>query len=151
MTPQTEILFYGHTSGEYRQFSNFFDSPIVIDEKFYPTVEHYYQAMKAETAKDAEKIRKAKTPHDAKKLGRKIKIRSNWDDKKFNIMLNGLYAKFTQNPELAVILLETGDVTIHEDCKDSWWGGGPNFPGGRDWLGKALMIIRKKLRENKIG
>lgn len=38
-------------------------------------------------------------------------------------------------------------VYIIAGGEGKWWGGGPNFPGGKDLLGKALMEVRKILRE----
>lgn len=85
-------------------------------------------------------------PADAKKWGRKVKLRSNWDQVKYDVMIEVCYAKFSQNPELRDLLLSTGDRVLHEDCPDPWWGGGPNYPQGRDLLGKALMKVRSRLR-----
>jgi len=31
---------------------------------------------------------------------------------------------------------------IHENRRDPEWGGGPNFPKGKDLLGQALMRVR---------
>ena len=45
---------------------------------------------------DREKIIKAKTPSEAKKIGRKVKIRNDWEYVKENVMYNGVKAKFTK-------------------------------------------------------
>ena len=58
-----------------------------------------------------------------------------------------LTSKFWQNADIREVLLSTGDRAIHENCNDAWWGGGPNYPRGRDLLGKALMEVRAILRK----
>ena len=80
-----------------------------------------------------------------KKLGRAVVLRHDWDNVKFEIMAQVVCAKFDQNDDLKELLLSTGNRPIHEDCKDPWWGGGPNFPRGRDWLGKVLTLVRTHL------
>jgi ribA/ribD-fused uncharacterized protein len=138
------ILFYSHTRGDYKEFSNFYPSEINIDGKTYPTVEHYFQACKAINEEDHEKVRLAKTPDETKELGNSIKIHSNWEEKKYDVMLKGIYEKFTQHIVLKVLLLTTGDLTIHEHTKnDKVWGW---FDGkGGDKLGKALMEVRERI------
>jgi len=62
-------------------------------------------------------------------------------------MCEAIYLKFSQNETIKAELLSTGDATLHEDCPDPIWGGGPNYPEGSDLLGKALMKVRTKLSE----
>ena len=138
-------LFYGHKSGAFCSFSNFFPAPFKLDGKIWPTSEHYFMAQKTLDPIEKERIRKAKTPYEAKRMGRQVKLIQNWDTKKYNVMLKALYAKFTQNEHICKILLSTGNRPIHENCKDPWWGGGPSFPAGRDLLGKALIEIRSQI------
>lgn len=73
-----------------------------------------YQAMK--TVKPEERQRFVNlTGKEAKKLGGKITMRSNWDKIKYMIMVDVCYAKFSQNPELKQILVSTGDEVLIED------------------------------------
>lgn len=138
------ILFYSHTKGDYKEFSNFYPSEIEIDRKTYPTVEHYFQACKAIKEADHEKVRMAESPYEAKKLGNDIDIRPDWEEVKYGVMIKGLYAKFTGHIVLKVLLLTTGDLTIHEHTEnDKEWGW---FDGkGGDKLGKALMEVREQI------
>ena len=54
------------------------------------------------------------TPSEAKKLGRTVPIRKDWEQVKEKIMYEICLAKFTQNPELKQLLLETGDSILIE-------------------------------------
>ncbi|MAG26482.1 Swarming motility protein ybiA [Candidatus Pacearchaeota archaeon] len=141
------VLFYGFKSGQkYGCFSNFYPASFTLDEKLWPTTEHYFMAQKTLNPEKVEKIRRADGPREARRLGRIVELRPNWDNIKYNIMVKALHAKFTQNEHICEILLSTGDRSIHENCKDPWWGGGPNFPGGRDLLGKALIEVRTLIK-----
>lgn len=127
--------------GDYFFLSNFAPSIIVVDGLEYPTVEHAYQAYKSNTDSIRNKIRLADTPASAKKLGRVIQIRDDWDDVKFGIMLDFVRLKF-QIPELNKKLLDTGDRELIEGNTwgDRFWGvcGGV----GDNNLGKILMKVR---------
>lgn len=149
MTAQGPILFYGK-SRPYFEFSNWYLAKFTLDDKEWPTSEHYFMAMKTTDEAHREQIRKAKTPKIAKDLAGSdgiITLRSGWDGMKFDVMCRACLAKFSQNSREREILLSTGDAPIHEDCNDLWWGGGPNYPDGKDLLGKVLVKVRTTLRE----
>lgn len=55
------------------------------------------------------------TPGEAKRLGRQMKMRPDWDEIKFNVMREVVMAKFTQNPDLYQRLLATGNATLFSD------------------------------------
>lgn len=140
------ILFYGHTCGEFAAFSNFYPAEFVLDGWTWACSEQAYMYFKSDDIDYQKSVKHTKDPYAVKKIGRKAKLRKGWDSRKFDVMVRVLEAKFEQNEDLKSILLSTGDIDIHEDCKDPWWGGGQNFPGGRDYLGKALIEVRKRLR-----
>jgi len=145
---QDPLLFYGRNR-PYFEFSNWHLAPFELDGKEWKTSEHYYMAMKTTDKEHRELIRKARTPRTAKHLaGPKgvITLRKGWDGMKFDVMYRACLAKFSQNEDLKELLLSTGDRPIHEDCPDPWWGGGPNFPKGRDLLGRVLVKVREELR-----
>lgn len=142
------ILFYGSPRA-YSEFSNWHEAFFELDGKTWPTSEHYFMAMKTTDKEHQERIRKAPDAGTAKRwAGRNgfITLRKGWDGMKFDVMYRACLAKFSQNEDLKELLLSTGDRPIHEDCKDPWWGGGPNFPKGKDYLGKVLMKVRAELR-----
>lgn len=136
-------------SNNYRFLSNFFNSPIVVDSKLYPTVEHYYQASKTLTESAHEAIRNAKSPGEAKRMGGRTVLRPDWENIKHEVMWKGLWAKFTQNPNLKVLLKLTGDARLVEGnyWHDNIWGSCscPKCASteGQNILGKMLMEIRK--------
>ena len=128
--------------GEYRFLSNFHPSPIIVDSKTYQTVEHFYQASKATDIEDHEYVRLCESPGIAKKLGKRIQIRPDWEDIKISVMTRGLYAKFDQNKHLIEKLLATGDEELVElnYWGDKFWGVSQG--SGLNTLGKLIMEIR---------
>jgi ribA/ribD-fused uncharacterized protein len=158
------VLFHGadESKGEHRNFSNMSQHPIDVDGVRYPTVEHYFQAMKAKEFDDKEmleKIIKAKTPKAVKAMGKKVKnfVKEIWDAKRDEVMRTGVRAKFVQHPELRKQLLETGERQIGEaDARNMYWGIGTsvsseksNHPEkwrGQNKMGKLLMELRQTFR-----
>ena len=144
--------------GEYACLSNFYPSPI---EFFHPqggpfqapTVEHAYQALKTTEYDEYVEILEAPGPGRAKLLGRKATIRPDWEDVKVLNMGILVRLKFTQNPDLARVLLLTGRQILVEGntWHDNFWGvcdcngcfGGAE---GKNNLGKILMNTREELR-----
>lgn len=125
---------------------------------FYPCVIHYagYTFQNSEAAFQAAKCpaRMAEfchlDPSAAKKFGRKVDIRPDWEEVKEKVMLEICWAKFTQNPELRDRLLATGDRELIEGNTwgDRIWGvcGGV----GENKLGKILMLVRYALAHNLV-
>lgn len=137
--------------GEYAFLSNFYFSPMIIDNVVYTTNEHFFQAMKSLNPKERQAIVLAPTPGKAKRLGRKVSLRKDWEDIKEEIMLTGLRHKFS-NPELRKKLLATGNEELIEGTTwhDNYWGicdceacGGQ----GKNRLGKLLMQVREELAD----
>ena len=140
------ILFYSRSSNpEYFFFSNFYDSPFILNDRKWKTVEHYYQAQKSKDFNIQEIIRNFEKPGEAARYGRTLpNLRKDWERVKVKYMYNGVYAKFDQNPELLWKLLKTGDEEIHEDSpKDEIWGWRNN---GKDYLGLVIMKVRENLK-----
>lgn len=139
------IYFYS-VADPYGEFSNFAYYPIRLKGKIWPTTEHYFQAQKSKENKLQEKIRRAKTPMLAARMGRnrKMKIRRDWESIKINVMYDALRAKFTQHDELREMLLSTGSSKLVEHTEnDAFWGDGGNGKG-KNWLGKLLMKLREE-------
>jgi hypothetical protein len=131
--------------GKYYFLSNFSDDGFKIDGHFYKTNEHFFQTMKTLNENEREKVRKAETPSKAKKIGRRVTLRNNWNDLRVPIMYAGLKAKFKQNPEIKKKLVETKDAILVEgnNWNDFYWGRCKGK--GENILGKLLMIIRKEI------
>lgn len=130
--------------GTNRFLSNFYPSPFEYGNFLFQTNEHFYQAMKATNQTDLGYVISAPVPHEAKKIGRQITCRSDWDMIKLEVMETGLRAKF-QIPHLASQLVQTGDAYLQEtnNWGDTYWGV---YNGqGENHLGQLLMKIRSEL------
>lgn len=142
------IYFYG-TTDEYGCFSNFSRHGIAMDDGYWPTVEHYFQAQKFDVPQHRERIRRASTPKEAKRLGwsRAFPLRADWEEIKEEVMRR----KFETHVALRTLLLSTGDEEIVEDAPgDYYWGCGTDG-SGKNRLGVILMEVRAWLRERSAG
>ena len=73
--------------GEYAFLSNFYESPIFYKRRLYMTAEHLFQCCKTPNPDEREAIRSAPTPGQAKRLGRKVTLRPDWNQIKLKAML----------------------------------------------------------------
>jgi len=136
----------------YEFLSNFYECIIIYEGKEYKSVEHVYQAYKSLNESEREWIRTAPTATLAKSFGRKIKIRKDWDNVKYNLMLDFIRIKF-KNPELKELLLKTGNDKLIEGnyWHDNIWGDChcnkcKNIKG-LNWLGEILMTVREEIKK----
>jgi ribA/ribD-fused uncharacterized protein len=120
-------------------------------------------AKKALVFKDQESynmIMYADNPRDQKAFGRRVKNfdADVWSVISREVVYQGNYAKFTQNPKMREELMATGDLEIVEASpEDKIWGIGLRESDpkawdkatweGTNWLGEAVMRVRQKLRE----
>jgi len=136
--------------GKYRFLSNFWPCEFVWDNIVWNSSEHAYVASKTLDRALRLKISKMAGKGEVKRFGRTIELRPDWEQVKYDIMLEIVRAKFRQNPDLKQKLLETGDAELEEGNTwgDRVWGVcPPNSGNGKNWLGKILMIVRKELRD----
>ena len=136
--------------GDYKFLSNFYPSKIVIGNNVYPTAEHAYQACKTLIPEERKLIRNASTPGRAKRLGRSITLRPDWNDIKSDVMYNLLKQKFSNNV-LKRKLLETSSKILVEGnwWNDKYWGVDLKTGKGKNILGKLLMQIREEIKLNQ--
>ena len=127
---------------------------IEVDGKFYtfPTVEHYYQAMKFyATDERFNTILHLQNPDEARLITKtqayKINRRLDFDKHKFDIMEKGLRAKFTQNPQVAEMLKATGNAVLIKSC-EICYKCGFGIGSGQNRMGKILMQIRNELQSS---
>ena len=84
--------------------------------------------------------------YDAKKLGKRVNIRPDWNDVKDTMMLNILRAKFMQNPDLQKrLMLSTYEIVEDNSWGDTYWGVCNGT--GQNKLGVILMQVREELRK----
>ncbi|MEO0536615.1 MAG: NADAR family protein [Cyanobacteria bacterium P01_A01_bin.123] len=148
------IYFYSAREVPYGCFSNFSSHGVFLDERWWPTTEHYFQAQKfIETAPDwANKIGDARTPKFAATMGRdrRYPIRADWEQVKDDIMHRAVLTKFQTHAEIQAILVGTGDEPIVENAPgDYYWGCGKNG-GGLNKLGQILEAVRTTLHSEGV-
>jgi ribA/ribD-fused uncharacterized protein len=138
--------------GDYFFLSNFAPAQVMLDGMEFPTVEHAYQAAKTLEPQERERIWGASTPDLARKIGRKLDQRPDWPEEKVKIMQDLVWQKFDTHPDLAKLLLATGDSELVEEntWHDNFWGdcrcSNCAAVPGQNWLGRILMEVRERLR-----
>jgi ribA/ribD-fused uncharacterized protein len=120
----------------------------------WPTVEHYYQAMKFPSDPEwQEAIRQAPTPGKAKRMGLDPghPVRGDWDAIKEKVMKGALAAKFRQNPALLHQLQRTGVAPIREmTTTDPFWSMGSTRVKGKNRLGALLEELRREVKDVRV-
>jgi len=128
--------------GPYYFLSNFYPAVVEVDGIRYENNEAAFQAQKQpERAKEFASL----PPNEAKRLGRRVNLRPDWEAVKLEVMTDVVRAKFTQNEDLRKKLLATGEAELIEGNHwgDTYWGVCRGK--GRNELGKILMKIRREL------
>jgi ribA/ribD-fused uncharacterized protein len=137
-------------TGRHAYLSNFHygEKNIVFDDCEYRTVEHAYRAAKTLDKDVRTQIRFARTPGQAKKLGKHVQLRPDWEKMKLMIMYGLVLQKF-QDPVLRSLLLGTDDALLQEGnwWHDTFWGVNIHTGVGENHLGKILMRVRDELRQ----
>lgn len=144
-------LYISRFSGEYHWLSNFSPAHVVLDGCVYPTVEHAYQAAKTESASLRTSVLNAKTPGQAKQLGRQLRKRDDWETVKVSVMRELLEQKFCLGSDYARRLVNTGDALLEETNTwgDTFWGICRGQ--GENMLGVLLTQQREALKRESSG
>jgi ribA/ribD-fused uncharacterized protein len=139
--------------GEHWLLSNFSAVPVTVLGGTWPSAEHAFQACKSADPVYRGFVALAETPGAAKKLGRSVKLRDDWEQVKIPCMMAVLIAKFSQNDECRQLLVSTGDQVITEGnyWHDQFWGdcrcnGERCSVPGQNVLGWLLMTVRAIIR-----
>ena len=162
----TYLPFYGHTAELGRitnaVFSQFYPAEFQIDGVRYHWAEQWMMAAKARLFGDLEAltaILDADEPLACKKIGRTVRDYDDgrWSAARFDLVVTGNVAKFSQSQPLRDHLLDSGDAILVEAApRDQIWGIGfgrenpavhdPLRWRGRNLLGFALVKVRGILR-----
>ena len=127
--------------GEYWFLSNMYPCKIFMGDYVFHCAESAFQAMKVKDP-ETRKFFSTLDGKDAKRFGRQVKLRPDWEQIKDNAMLEVLKAKFLQNPELLKKLKQVkGEIREDNTWGDTYWGVCNGK--GRNVLGELLMIIRR--------
>ncbi|MFI9273749.1 NADAR family protein [Kitasatospora sp. NPDC052896] len=166
------LLFWGHRPSRDGgigpgALSQWWPSEFTVDGVRYPTAEHWMMAGKARLFGDEEavpRILAAKTPAEAKKLGRLVRgfDEQRWVEQRFELVVAGSVAKFGQDDALRGYLLGTRRrVLVEASPLDRVWGIGlaadhehatePAYWRGLNLLGFALMAARERLAAEPTG
>lgn len=127
--------------GDYCFLSNFYPVEVTYDGYTYLNNESAFQAQKDLSRRNEFTNL---SPTSAKRLGRRVNLRSDWEQIKLSIMEEILRCKFDQHPDLKEKLINTGDRLLIEGntWNDTFWGVCKGK--GQNHLGLLLMKIRKE-------
>ncbi|MEO3825375.1 NADAR family protein [Actinomadura sp. B10D3] len=129
---------------------NDYPSQIEVGNVVYPSVKHAYWALSTSEPEVRERIRLAERPYDAKKMAEEAPRVENWAQARTAVMAGLLRAKYDQHPDLAEILLGTGDSPLaHGGTGSEHWG--THGATGRNWVGRLLELVRSELQARKAG
>jgi len=145
------IYFYS-TTDEHGFLSNFSKHGFELDGKQWRTVEHYFQAQKFAGTPHTERVRRASTPKEAKRLGndRSLPMRRDWESVKDDVMRRAVLRKFETHEDIRVLLLASGDEELVENApNDFYWGCGSDG-SGKNMLGRILMEVRDQLNPQEV-
>jgi ribA/ribD-fused uncharacterized protein len=155
-----------HTEGLKACLSNWYPSKFKCKNDIeYCNMEQWMMCKKAILFNDSEyvsKIMKETNPKIIKKYGRLIRDFDEkiWLENREQIVFDGCFLKFSQNPSLNHFLLSTNNNKLVEASPyDKIWGIGLNetdaklidckrWPG-QNLLGKCIMRVRQALVKNK--
>jgi len=136
---------------------NWYHSPFTVDNKNFLNSEHYFmwkKVMLFEPTREAE-ILATTDPKTMKAVGQSVKNYNDeiWSEKRYEVMKEALFHKFSQNPKLLKSLMWTGEAQLVEASPvDRIWGIGITAVEalmdkpwrGQNLLGKALMETRER-------
>jgi ribA/ribD-fused uncharacterized protein len=144
------IMITPNFDNEFSFCSNFAACDVEYQGKTYKTSEHAFQAAKTLDPVEREWVAAAHTPGEAKRRGRKVHLRADWEEIKDQVMLDIVREKF-KNSDMRHRLVESRDYILCEFnyWHDNYWGDctcekckGIN---GQNKLGKILMQVRNEV------
>lgn len=136
--------------GRYAYLSNFYITQVPFEGAFYPSAEHAFQAAKTTDKTLRKEISNLDTPIEAKRAGRELLLRHNWENIKNRVMLKIVRSKFSVRYDMAIALSRTEGCELIErnNWGDRYWGmcwnADKGIWEGKNRLGRILMIVRKE-------
>lgn len=133
------VLPYGDTNGKKYSANN---------------IETLFQAAKTKAVYQIEEIVKANNPSVSKYLGRRCKLREDWEDIKEQVMKELVNKKFNVSNDFRKVLLSIPDdkviVEMNRWCDKEWGVCSKTFKGNNK-LGKILMDLKKEKKGIQCG
>ena len=138
--------------GNYGFLSNMFEAEFEWEGRRYSCSEAAYQSAKSKDPGVRDAFSKM-TGVTAKREGKKVALRGDWEGVKLELMEEIVRAKFNQNPELLKMLIDTGDMELIEGNRwhDKYWGVDLFTGDGENHLGMILMKVRAELGGADLG
>ncbi len=142
------MMIINEFRGKYFFLSNLYEAPVMFEGLRFTNNEAAFQSAKL-LDKQNRMIYCMLNPSESKKLGCKLRLRSDWEKIKDSVMESIVRDKFTRNKELGKKLIETNDVLLVEGntWSDTCWGVCNGK--GENRLGLILMKIRAELQEKE--
>ncbi|MBE1876271.1 NADAR family protein [Myceligenerans sp. TRM 65318] len=130
---------------------NDFPAPIAVGDETYPSVEHAYWAQSTSDPAERAAIRRAGSAWEIQQItAASAAPVPDFHRMRTAVMAWVLRLKFAQHPDLAELLLATGDAVIHyDDLHSDFWGRGPH--AGGNWMGHLLELVRAELVAQRAG
>lgn len=132
--------------GEYGFLSNMHPASFEWDGRVYRCSEAAFQSAKCLDPFERERF-SSMAGVVARREGKKVLLRKDWEDVKQGVMKEIVTAKFAQNPALLQKLTATGSMELKEGntWHDTYWGVDLRTGKGENHLGRILMEVRKEL------
>jgi len=150
--------------GQHAFLANPYPCLVMHDGLVFPSAEHAFHAAKSADYQIRREIARLGTWQEAKRTGRQLALRPGWDQLRRPVMLQLVLDKFLRNPDLAGLLIATGQRMLlegnwwgdtdwgavsenHRSWSGSlpWWHHGGRVWAGYNWLGWTLMVVRDVL------
>ena len=156
-----DVVLFWHPPSAFSQWTL---SPFTVDLVEYNCAEQFMMASKARLFGDDTALSATlatKDPREQKRLGRHVCLFDPelWRSECEHIVLHGNLAKISQNEDMHLALIQTGDRRLAEASPhDALWGIGlsahdprassPDFWCGQNLLGQAVENAREILRRD---
>lgn len=142
-------------AGQYRWLSNFHLGTVEYEDMTFDSVEAAFQAAKTTDRTKRLAFCGPLAPGAAKRLGRSLELRPDWEQVKEQVMLDCLRSKFAAGSDLAKMLMATGKEELVEGnlWHDNEWGDCKCYRcdhiKGKNKLGRLLMKVRDELNASQ--
>jgi ribA/ribD-fused uncharacterized protein len=136
--PQTSIIYFNTVNEKGQEM-------LTSVMETAPTLEHLFQMSKTINREQQLKIKEAHTPLQARRLGSKVDLISNWDEKRVPVMKSLLEDKFSQHFDLRLKLLVTNGFKLVNESplNEPYWA--TKNGNGENMLGKLLEEVRGRI------